>query len=76
MGITRTIALAGVASAAALSFSTPAGALSASATCPAGTQGVVIENNGSRTYVCTTLVGDVKRAITLTVDLPPLPDKW
>lgn len=79
MGITRSLALAGLAGAALLSFTTPATAIGASATCPTGTEGVVIENNGSRTYVCTTLVREVKRMITLTAelpDLPPLPDKW
>lgn len=63
MRIARPLALAGVAGAALLTFSTPATALEVAPTCPAGSQGVVISHGGSTTYVCTTAVSDVKRIV-------------
>ena len=68
MRFVRPLALAGLAGAALLTAS-PAGALGVSPTCPSGSQGVVVTHNGSSTYVCTTLVGDVQRIIAQLVDI-------
>lgn len=48
-------------------FAVPASALGA-ATCPAGTQGVIIEHNGSTTMLCTSAVRDAQRIVATLID--------
>lgn len=79
MGLARSLVLTGVAGAALFLSTAPASALGAY-TCPPGTQGVIVEYNGTTTYVCTDAVYDARRIvaemITIHLDLPPLPDGW
>lgn len=61
MRLTRILAAAALAGAAFAT--TPASALDVAPTCPSGSQGVVVSHGGSSTFVCTTAVRDVQKAV-------------